>query len=143
MKILIILIFTILLLCSSTKEEPEKIERKPFDPEGQCWYPPTVIAMDDTTVLINDTVNLHASYRDENGYVTKYIWALDGVNFSDTTDSLFKTVFTSEGIKKIKIKCFDNLLLPSRNTDSVFITVVSKKPNIFTKMKNKTLGLID
>ncbi len=127
-KKFIILIFTILLLCSSTKKEPEKIERKPFDPEGQSWPLPTVIAMDDTSVLINDTVTLHASSRDENGLVTKYIWALDGVNFSDTTDSLFKTVFTSEGIKNIKIKCFYNPFLPSRNIDSVFITVVSKKP---------------
>jgi hypothetical protein len=96
-NVFLIVICNILILLSCSEHSPEEKWVNPFDEDGQNWFPPTVIAMDDTTVFINDTVTLHVSYKDENGYVDTYFWAVDGNNFADTSDSLFETVFTSSG----------------------------------------------
>jgi hypothetical protein len=64
---LLILVIGFFILCTI---DPETTSR--FD------YPPSITAMADTVVSINDTVRLHASGSARNGYIAEYEWSFDG-----------------------------------------------------------------
>jgi formylglycine-generating enzyme required for sulfatase activity len=84
---------------------------------------PVVNAMNDTTVAINDSFSVRATGTDTNGTIKKYLWALDGVNFIDSTDSgRTKTAFASTGVKTVRVKVRDDDNLQSA-VDSVKVTV--------------------
>jgi hypothetical protein len=98
--------------------------KNPFDEKGENWNPPSVTAMSDTTVALSDSFFIHATASDANGTVKKYLWAFDGVNFKDSTDSgRIKTAFTTAGVKTVKVKARDNDGVVSQ-PDSCAITVL-------------------
>jgi alpha-tubulin suppressor-like RCC1 family protein/invasion protein IalB len=88
-------------------------------------YPPTVVAMTDSIVTINDSFYVHAAGSDLNGSVVKYAWALDGINFSDSSsDGKIKTSFNCEGYFSVRVKCIDDDKVES-NIDTIQISVYS------------------
>ena len=93
-------------------------------------YAPTVVVMSDTTVAITDSFFIHAVGGDTNGTIKKYVWALDGVNFKDSTDSgRIKTAFTSPGGKKVLVKVRDDDGIESAVV-SVFISIYIYQPHV-------------
>jgi hypothetical protein len=104
-------------------------------------YRPSVTAMNDTDVAINDSFSVHASGTDTNGTV-RYLWAMDGVNYKDTTDSAFiKTAFTSAGIKTVLVKVRDDDGIASV-TDTVMVTVHLYRPSV-TAMNDTDVAVND
>jgi len=56
---------------------------------------PSVVAMNDTSAYPGDSFYIHAKGFGGDGEVTLFLWALDGINFNDTSaDSLFKVSFS-------------------------------------------------
>jgi phosphohistidine swiveling domain-containing protein len=91
-------------------------------------YAPRVTAMADTTVAVNDSFDIHAVGTDTNGIVVKYLWALDGANFSDSTDSgRVRTAFAGTGIKTVLVKVRDDDGIASA-VDSVIVIVKDSMP---------------
>jgi hypothetical protein len=99
---------------------------------GQVWqfyYAPGVVAMPDTNVAIYDSFFVHAKGLDSNEVIKKYLWALDGVNYNDSTDSgRVKTAFTSAGVKTVLVKVRDSSGIVSVKADTVLITVHTYAP---------------
>jgi hypothetical protein len=93
--------------------------------------PPTVAIVHDTIVPINDPAVLHAHGADTNGSIARYVWALDGTDFSDTTAAnSIATVYSRADTGRrivVRVKALDDDSLES-NTDSVRI-VVHLKPS--------------
>jgi alpha-tubulin suppressor-like RCC1 family protein len=86
-------------------------------------YAPTVLAMADTAVWIKDTLKLHANASDQNGTVNKYLWALNGSSFSDSSNtSSFNTSFPTSGLKTVLVKV--------RDDDGVYSAFASFKVNV-------------
>jgi alpha-tubulin suppressor-like RCC1 family protein len=86
-------------------------------------YAPSVIAMADTSVWINDTLKLHANGTDSNGTILKSYWAVNGINFSDSSSaSVFNTSFSTSGLKSILVKV--------RDDDGVYSSSASFKVNV-------------
>jgi hypothetical protein len=106
-------------------------------------YAPKVLAMQDTNVAANDSFFIHATGSDTNGTITKYLWALDGTNYADVTNSgTLKTAFTSAGVKAVLVKAFDNDDIVSENTDTVRITVHLYAPAVFA-MQDTSVAVFD
>jgi hypothetical protein len=93
-------------------------------------YAPTVVAMNDTSVAIYDSFYVHAAAKDTNGTVEKYLWALDGVAFRDSSDSgRVKAAFVSAGVKTMLVSVIDDDGIASA-TDTMKVTVHSYAPNV-------------
>ena len=93
---------------------------------------PAVTFMKDTTLFINDTLVLRARGTDKNGRVVKYLWALDGVYYRDTTfDDTMMTVWprSAAGKRTLKVKVLDNDTLLS-SPDSMTVNVNIGMPYI-------------
>lgn len=109
-------------------------------------YAPTVSIVHDTTVLINDPVTLRAHGADTNGRVVKYVWAIDGSHFSDTTlgDSVVHTWSRADTGKHIvvRVKAFDDDTIES-NTDSTHVTVHLKPLPAVTVTADTTVFIND
>jgi hypothetical protein len=87
-----------------------------------------VTAMADMSVAVNDSFIIRAVGTDTNGTVVKYLWALDGVNFSDSTDSdSIRTAFDTVGVKTVKMKVRDDDGIES-DVDSLRVTVMDASP---------------
>ena len=72
-------------------------------------YPPNVNAMSDTTVAIYDSIWMHATGSDVNGSVQKYVWALGGSKFLDTTVvNQIRVAFDTTGIMRILVQGIDD-----------------------------------
>ena len=98
-------IFLVTLFCLCARQERDN----PFDTQGVNYYPPKVIAMADTTVSTNDTIRIRATGIDSNGIITNYLWAVNGMNFLDTTDTNFiEASFPDSGIHVVKVKVIDD-----------------------------------
>jgi sulfatase modifying factor 1 len=138
MRILLIVISMLLVLsCNNPKRA------NPFDTGGENWYPPMVVAMADTVVSIYDTMIIHAQGTDSNGTVSKYFWALDGVNYADSTDSgRVKCVFTTAGVKTVLVKVRDNDGVYSLKSDSAVITAHLYAP-VVVAMNDTTVAIND
>jgi formylglycine-generating enzyme required for sulfatase activity len=94
-----------------------------------------VVAMEDTSVSINDSIEIKATGSDPNGTVKKYLWAKNGTDYLDTTIvNKFKTEFPDSGRHIVRVKVIDNDGLFSL-ADEVVITVRLDAP-IVTTMKN-------
>lgn len=77
---------------------------------------PSVTFMNDTTIFINDTLVPRVQGADTNGHIIKYLWALDGVHFNDSTKTnTLVTVWprSSAGKRSLKVKAVDNDTLAS------------------------------
>jgi ligand-binding sensor domain-containing protein len=94
------LFFIIVLLRCSIHERDN-----PFDPESTTWDPPVLTTMNDTSVAVFDSFYIHASATDNKGIVEKYIWALNGETFLDTTtEGRIKAAFRKSGNQIVKVK---------------------------------------
>ncbi|MBN1758192.1 MAG: metallophosphoesterase, partial [Chitinispirillaceae bacterium] len=85
------------------------VERNnPFDADGVAWKPPTVTAMDDTSVTIEDEIAITATGEDD-GQIVHYIWALDGKAYNDTTsDGRITYAWEKQGTKTVRVKVVDD-----------------------------------
>jgi hypothetical protein len=87
-------------------------------------YKPTVVAMDDTTVAVSDTVALHAVGADTNGVITRYAWSLNGTLFDTTAAPAYKTVFSpaDSGGRRVFVKVIDDDgLVSDADSTAVFV----------------------
>jgi lysophospholipase L1-like esterase len=97
-------------------------------------FAPTVSIVHDTAVAINDTMLLYAAGFDTNGVIKRYLWALDGKNYRDTTTAgVLVTVWrrSAVGTVVVRVKVIDDDTLES-NVDSVRISVLLKPPPTVT-----------
>ncbi|MFH0920884.1 MAG: SUMF1/EgtB/PvdO family nonheme iron enzyme [Fibrobacterota bacterium] len=95
----------------------------PVDSTKINRYAPTLSAMEDTSVMAGDSFFVHAKGTDSNGTIVKYLWALDGITYRDSTDSGWvKTAFSNAGVKTIYVKVRNDAGLLSV-ADSVEVTV--------------------
>jgi len=99
------------------------VERNnPFDAGGVAWKPPTVTAMDDTSVHSEDEITITATGED-NGRIVRYIWAQDGKTYDDTTsDGRITYTWEKQGTKTVRVKVVDDDGIESV-PDEVVITV--------------------
>jgi uncharacterized protein (TIGR02145 family) len=88
---------------------------------------PIVTAMNNTSLCINDSITITATATD-NGTIRKYYWALNGMDFKDsTTAAQIKTAYADSGIYTVKVKVIDDdgiLSTPS----TVVLTVCKDAP---------------
>ncbi len=88
---------------------------------------PVVTAQADTGADINDTIVINA-FADDDGTVEKYLWALNGSDYTDTTDTgAIKAAFVDSGRYVVRIKALDDHGLASE-PDSCIVTVTSGTP---------------
>jgi hypothetical protein len=109
-------------------------------------FAPTVTIAHDTTVPINDPVALHAAGADTNGHVAKYLWALDGSRYLDTTvaDSLVHAWSRADTGRRIVVlvKAIDDDALES-GADSVRVVVRPKQPPSVTMTPDTSVFIND
>jgi lysophospholipase L1-like esterase len=107
--------------------------------------PPTVSIVHDTIVPINDPAVFRAHGADSNGYIVKYVWALDGTNFVDTTavDSIAHVYSRADMGRHVvvRVKVFDDDTVES-NSDSVHVTV-HLKPSPYVAITHDTSVFIN
>jgi uncharacterized protein (TIGR02145 family) len=125
----------IIFSLTCTKHERDN----PFDPQGTNWHPPIVTAMNDTIVAITDSFYIHASGTAKSGSVAKYLWALDGVNYSTSTEiGRLKVAFVTVGVKKLFVKVRGDDGVESL-PDSVKLTVKDNPPVNITPSNGVTV----
>jgi nitrogen fixation-related uncharacterized protein len=109
-------------------------------------YPPTVSITHDTAVVVNDPVTLHAHGLDTNGRVVKYLWAIGGTHFSDTTlgDSIVHVWSRADTGKNIVVyvKAIDDDTLAS-GPDSMHVTLHLKPLPVVTPAHDTTVFIND
>jgi formylglycine-generating enzyme required for sulfatase activity len=97
--------------------------------------------VDDTTVNINDSLTMVAKATD-NGQVISYIWAVDGISFSDTTDSgAIMAAWHNAGRHVLRVAAIDDdgvVCAP----DSCIVNV-SLDPPVFTPVADTTVSRAD
>ncbi|MBD3347176.1 MAG: SUMF1/EgtB/PvdO family nonheme iron enzyme [Chitinivibrionales bacterium] len=129
-------IFPLLISCSQI-ESSEKEWNNPLDPQGTNWYPPSISAMNDTVVAINDSVRLHAQGVDKKeGVIVTYQWSFDkGTNWefeSEANEPFYYSWSTGQtGEHTVYVRAIDNSHLKSE-TDSFKVMVHSYKPFIIS-----------
>ena len=105
---------------------------------------PTVTAMSDTTVAINDTVLLHAAGTDSGGPVVKYRWSFDaGVTWRETGSGVFRIAWSvpDTGLKFVRVKAVNHDGLESqagifRVAVKSYAPTVSLLTDTFVNIKN-------
>lgn len=121
------LFFLISILFTCTHKEDSFIRDNPLDSGGMNWNPPEVTLMSNTSININDTLKVKAVAED-NGEITAYIWARNGIIFSDTTDTgMLHVTYTKSGRSVIRVKVLDDDGLVSR-VDSCVVSVTLDAP---------------
>ncbi|MBN2188215.1 MAG: LamG domain-containing protein [Chitinispirillaceae bacterium] len=115
-------------LIDACVNQPEDVARNnPCDPGGVNWHPPTVTAMNDTTVSINDSVTITATGTD-NGSVVRYVWARYGTTYADTTLSgSLRIAWPDSGRHAVLVKAIDNDGVVSQ-PDFCIVTVLLDPP---------------
>ena len=128
-KLYSIFLFTAaFFIFTCTDNEEFWVLDNPLDPQGTNWFPPSVTAMQDTTIAVYDSFYVHAAGSDSNGLVYYYVWAIEDTLYQDTvTSNTFKTAFSTAGVKQVKVKVIDDDGLVSP-PDSVDITVKLNTP---------------
>lgn len=103
-------------------------EKPPSGPDVNI--PPTVTAMNDTTVNLNDSIYLHAQAYDEENSELLFIWLIDYLYVNDTTaDSILKVSFPVRGQYTILVKVLDDKGAESE-TDTFNVTVFGFNPEV-------------
>jgi len=124
--LLCLTLFFIFTTCS--KDSTPFKRNNPLDPGGTNWHPPTVLAMADTAVFVGDSFFISAEGRDSAGSALEFLWALDGINFKDTTvKGAIKTAFKSPGMKIVLVKARDSIGVESA-ADTVQVAVTGNAP---------------
>ncbi len=131
-KLIIMSFVSLLYFCSNLDKTSEW--DNPLDPNGDNYFPPSVNAMANKDVVVNDTIEFFASSYDSNGTVEKLIWSFDlGESWIDTIspDSTNKKVFSSSksGPNIVLVSAIDNDGIVS-DYDSTIITVDLAPPII-------------
>ncbi len=106
--------------------------------------PPTITAMQDTTVAINDTVILYATGSDSNGSITNYLWSFDNkVSYDTTSDSTYKKVWSvsDTGNNKIYVRAMDDDNILS-TFDDINVQVKLYAPKV-SAMHDTTVAIND
>jgi len=136
MKTFLSIIFVILFcLCVNRDKD------NPFDQSGNNWNPPIVTAQADTSINIKDSIVLTATATD-NGTVVSYFWALDCVNFIDTTvTGAIKTVFNTSGTDTVLVKVIDDDGVESQ-ADDIIVTVTLDAP-VVTAQADTSINIKD
>ena len=94
--------------------------------------PPAIRAMHDTAVAVNDTLGILAERTDTFSTTVRYVWAKNGRDFSDTTNTgSFPAVFGRllAGKREVLVKAVDSHHLES-NVDTVQVTVHLYAPQL-------------
>jgi hypothetical protein len=82
--------------------------------------------MGDLTTALNSELTLRVTGTDKDGVIAKYIWAVDGTNYLDTTLGLtgsFTYTFTEPKTYDVKVRMIDNAgLLSAVETISITVT---------------------
>ncbi|MFC1585687.1 FISUMP domain-containing protein [Fibrobacterota bacterium] len=87
--------------------------------------PPRIDSVWNAETLVNDSVVLKAFASDSNGTVEKYLWAVNGSDFNDSTDSgTLKIMYPQPGVYQIPVKVRDNDGVYSF-TETLTITIYS------------------
>jgi formylglycine-generating enzyme required for sulfatase activity len=91
--------------------------------------PPAVTLMADTTVSIHDSITVNATVSD-NGTVKKYLWAKNGIKYSDTTTTnSLRLAYPDSGRHVVRLMAVDDDGLYSL-VDSCIIMVIAGRPVI-------------
>ncbi len=110
------------LILSCVKLGDEKTWDNPFDENGNNHHPPVITVNDSDIVVISINDDISVTGTDANGVIIKYIWALDGTNFKDTTnDQTIQTSFSQLGSYPVLVKAIDNDGIPSKDKDFLVI----------------------
>jgi hypothetical protein len=94
--------------------------------------PPAIRAMRDTATAVNDTLGIFAARTDTFSTTVRYVWAKNGRDFSDTTNTgSFPAVFGRlvAGKRQVLVKAVDNHHLES-NVDTIQVTVHLYAPRL-------------
>jgi hypothetical protein len=85
---------------------------------------PTIKAMNDTSIWINDSLIMRAFAADRNGTIKQYLWSFDNVHWEKTVDPMRKAAWSvrESGAKTLYVQAIDDDSLLS-NIDSARITV--------------------
>lgn len=114
---------------------PEKEWNNPFDPSGTNYFRPSVIKPADTTIGVNEKLQLTASGIDENGTIRAFGWSFDqGKNWDTAAVSAeYFHAWGSQYIGKnsVWVTSIDNDGLVS-TPDSFTVTIKSFKPHLTT-----------
>ena len=125
MKIRIILLAVCCTLCILFYECSKEIPSGPGEN-----VPPTVTAMNDTTVNLNDSFYVHAHAQDKENSEMLFIWRIDHLSVSDTTtDNILKVSFSDRGTFTALVKVIDEQGAESE-TDTVTVTVFGFNPEV-------------
>jgi formylglycine-generating enzyme required for sulfatase activity len=126
---------TLLLAAGCTRVEEARQWANPFDPAGENWFPPSLQAMKDTVVAVNDTVYLRAEAEDVNGTIAQIEWSLDGggswIAAEGSAALPTRWPVDGPGSKTLLSRARDNDGLFS-NIDTVQITVRQYRPSIIS-----------
>jgi fibro-slime domain-containing protein len=122
---------TMIIPSRCAKSDDSLVRSNPLDTTGINWAPPTVTAMADTVVAIHDSIVLHAQGSTVHGGIAQYLWALDGGNYADSTDSgSIKKVWTDIGVKTLLVKVMDTDGVYSLEADTFRVTVRLYPPQV-------------
>jgi hypothetical protein len=105
---------------------------------------PHMASLKDTTIFINDTMTFFARAEDPNGRITRYIWAVDSSDFTDTTlkgAKVFSWVYAQEGLRSVRVKALDDDGLES-NIATSLVTVRKGIPSV-RAMNDTTVSVND
>lgn len=126
MRYILIFLITASLCCTTGKRN------NPFDSRGNNWNPPEVTVMSDTSVNINDSLEVTATTED-NGTIASYIWAKNGLTYADTTDiPSLEVAFSDSGRHILMVTVVDDDGVVSA-PDSCEITVTLDAPVLSVK----------
>jgi hypothetical protein len=132
---------TVGLISFCVRKDGDLVRNNPADPSGNNWHPPYIGAMNDTTVSINDSINIHAIGSYINNSNQRFVWAVKGNAFSDTTDSgSIYISFADSGTYVIKEKEVN--ALGDSPIDSVKIHVLLDPP-VVNAGKDTTVSIND
>lgn len=128
-KVLALICGILFLFCAKLED---KAWNNPIDKQGENYHPPKFEKESDTvTISINDYISTMEPGNDDNGSVVKYLWALDGENYNDETDTnVIKTTFSTIGNYIVKVKAVDNDGVKSEKAKIIVVKVKKFEPQI-------------
>lgn len=130
------------LIVSCVKLGDEKTWDNAFDENGSNHHPPVITVNDSDIVVISINDDISVTGTDANGVIVKYIWALDGTNFKDTTnDQTIQTSFSQLGSYPVVVKAIDNDGIPSK--DKEFLVIVELFAPKVTAVDDKVVSQTD
>lgn len=135
------LFFLSLLVLSCAKRDDDIDRINAFDSDGVNYFPPTVVAMGDTSLSINDTLLLTVDGADSNGTVEQFFWRFSPTDTVRTTELSYKHCFLTAKVDTVLVWAVDNDGLFSAQPDTIIVTVTAQKPTVSIEPKTTTIAL--